>query len=194
LVVVGFSRGAFTACVFAVFLVEVGLHSELGKDQFHKLFDNWGRKREKGEDTTKVYRDVGLEASRFRRIRTHELGLFDTVAALDGKRPRFLPSAERKKLAFVDKGVLHAAENIFQALALLERRRDFQPCVFRETESDVNLRQCWFAGCHADVGGDKSNNHPLHHFPLLWMMNMLRPSVSFAVTSVFQQVLDYLKR
>lgn len=194
LVVVGFSRGAFTACGFAVFLVEVGLHRKLREDQFNDLFDKWRSKREKGKDTTNIYGDAGLDASRFRSIRTHALGLFDTVAALDGKRPRFLSPAEREKFAFVDKGVLHAADHIFQALALLEQRRDFEPCVFRETGSCLVLRQCWFVGCHADVGGDKSNKHPLHHFSLLWMMAMLRPFVSFAETRVFQHMLRDLKR
>jgi uncharacterized protein (DUF2235 family) len=194
LVVVGFSRGAFTACVFAVFLMTVGLHRKLKKEQFNGLFDAWRSKSEKGKDTTSIYKDTGLDASRFRSIRTHALGLFDTVAALDSKRPRFLSATARKKLAFVDEGVLHAADHIFQALALLERRRDFEPCVFRDGGSCLVLRQCWFAGCHADVGGDKSNKHPLHHFPLLWMMTMLRPFVSFAETRLFQHVLHDLKR
>jgi len=160
LVVVGFSRGAFTACVFAVFLVEVGLDRKLREEQFTKLFDQWRSQRESSSgqdndtafDIHQVSAELGLDASRFRSIRTQALGLFDTVAALDGKRPRFLSAAERKKLAFVDEGVLHAADHVFQALALLERRRDFEPCVFRSTGGCVILRQCWFVGCHADVG------------------------------------------
>ncbi|KAK1830437.1 hypothetical protein QBC39DRAFT_372848 [Podospora conica] len=193
LVVVGFSRGAFTACVFAVFLAEVGLHRKLTEAQFLELFDKWRKRREKGKDTSTICKDAGLDASRFRCIRTQALGLFDTVAALDGTRPAFMSAADRENLAFVDEGVLHAADHIFQALALLERRRDFEPCVFRETGSCLVLRQCWFVGCHADVGGDRGNKHPLHHFPLLWMMNNLRPFVTFAETRVFQHILHDLK-
>jgi len=106
LVVVGFSRGAFTACVFAVFLVEVGLDRKLREEQFTKLFDQWRSQRESSSgqdndtafDIHQVSAELGLDASRFRSIRTQALGLFDTVAALDGKRPRFLSPAERKKL------------------------------------------------------------------------------------------------
>ncbi|KAM7188562.1 Uncharacterized alpha/beta hydrolase domain (DUF2235) domain containing protein [Rhypophila sp. PSN 637] len=194
-VLVGFSRGAFTACALAVFLYDVGLHPNLQEKDFKILVKEWRKAGEAEGDMDSIHRRAGQDVSQFRRrIRTHALGLFDTVAALDGKRPRWRSPAERKKLWFVDSNVVNTADNIFQALALLERRRDFEPCIFRAPGTCQNMRQCWFTGCHADIGGDKDNKHALHHFPLLWMMNQLRDFVSFTETMLFKEILHDLKR
>jgi uncharacterized protein (DUF2235 family) len=70
-----------------------------------------------------------------------------------------------------------------QAMAIDERRRMFRlnrwidPQKYRSdpfdrsTETDQDIRQVWFAGVHADVGGGYPEEQSgLSKFPLLWMI------------------------
>ena len=49
-----------------------------------------------------------------------------------------------------------SVENAYHALAIHEKRCDFEPTLWRKQEpegSDQTLEQVWFCGVHSDVGG-----------------------------------------
>jgi hypothetical protein len=81
--------------------------------------------------------------------------VWDTVAALGAKIPRWLLEVRSRKLAFVNSRLCPNILNTFQALALDERRFLYEPRLWVEHESPrQTLTQCWFQGSHADVVAD----------------------------------------
>jgi uncharacterized protein (DUF2235 family) len=65
-------------------------------------------------------------------------------------------------------------ENAFQAVAIDERRKPFQPSIWDQSE-DANgqvLEQVWFAGVHSNVGGSYPETG-LSDISLLWMLSKL---------------------
>ncbi|KAK4159062.1 hypothetical protein QBC43DRAFT_339469 [Cladorrhinum sp. PSN259] len=189
--VVGFSRGAFTASCFVTFLNDVGLSSSVTQEQeFISLFNSWREARESSAtfDRQKFLVIEGLNLSNFQPKIVSALGLFDTVAALEGGRVAAMAKPTREKLAFIDGVVPPNVKNAYHALALFEHRRDFGPAVWKTWPSKACVRQCWFAGCHSDVGGFSTNKHPIHHFALLWMMAMLNEFVVFHTWNLMQDI------
>jgi hypothetical protein len=78
---------------------------------------------------------------------------------------------------------IQACKNIklaIQALALGEQRKLFQPLEWDSPQDQTNqiLRQCWFAGNHADVGG---GNEDMTHanITLAWMISQLMDTIQF---------------
>ncbi|KAK0736759.1 hypothetical protein B0T21DRAFT_183726 [Apiosordaria backusii] len=191
--VIGFSRGAFTASCFVTFLNDVGLYTAARRpnklinqseplrakpmeEQFYLLFTSWRKAREgspRSFDKEQFLTALGYNPDKFQRIEGIVLGLFDTVSALEGGVPASKPKPTRQKLAFIDGVVPPNVKTAFHALALFEHRRSFTPSIWTRWEKTTDVQQCWFAGCHSDVGGFSTNKHPIHHFALLWVMSML---------------------
>ncbi|KAK4221198.1 hypothetical protein QBC38DRAFT_550161 [Podospora fimiseda] len=189
--VVGFSRGAFTASCFVTFLNDIGLSTTLTQEQpFLNLLNNWREARESSTtfDRNKFLISQNLNPNNFHPKTISALGLFDTVAALEGGRASIMPKPSREKFAFIDGILPPNIKNAYHALALFEHRRDFGPAVWTTYPSKSNVRQCWFAGCHSDVGGFSTNKHPIHHFALLWMMAMLNDFVVFNTWDLMQDI------
>ena len=69
-------------------------------------------------------------------------------------------------LQFADRELSPRVEHGRQALAIDEHRADFTPTPWAEREG---VKQVWFAGAHADVGGGYEN-HGLSDIALEWMM------------------------
>lgn len=190
----GFSRGAFTARMVANLVVRLGLirmnvswmirraWAQYMKDDGNASFEYFLSQLDKPE-----FRD------RTRRARVKVLGLWDTVGAVG------LPDydlVEKMKLnsknEFYDTRLHWGIENVFHALGLDECRLTFGPTLFYLPTEDmkpewfkeqerasgkqekINLRQCWFAGSHSDVGGGYVSNHQ-SNIALAWMIdNCLR--------------------
>lgn len=110
-------------------------------------------------------------------IKVSAIGVFDTVPAIGGKFDEE-PDDHRLQLY---------ALNGFHALSLDERRDKFRLLRFDDfrLSDDQELKEVWFAGVHADVGGgytksfyceDKNHQSPyylngLEHISLNWMIN-----------------------
>jgi len=63
-------------------------------------------------------------------------------------------------------------DNAFQALAIDERRKPFQPSIWEQSPKANGqvLKQVWFAGVHSNVGGSYPQAG-LSDISMLWMMN-----------------------
>ena len=150
----GFSRGAFTVRSLAGMLHKVGL---LGRNADNhvpyasKIYNRRGNARIA----------AGFRKTFSRPAPVHFIGVWDTVESLVLNEGRRWTNARlNPETAFA-----------YQALAIDERRKDFQPCLWdeRNRQPGQTLEQVWFAGVHADVGG----YHPrrgLANISLRWML------------------------
>ena len=168
----GFSRGAFTARSTAGLVRNAGI---LRREYADRL-----------EEAYALYRDRtthprGTESQLFRRSYSHEtrirfIGVWDTVGALgiplSGLR---WVNAFNRRWQFHDTDLSTTVDAAFQALAIDEQRRPFEPAVWRQQDDahDQRLEQVWFTGDHCDVGGGYSDA-ALADLALLWMADRAR--------------------
>jgi hypothetical protein len=116
-------------------------------------------------------------------VRIKVCAVWDTVGSLGFPMPGPIPQRVSKKLAFVNSTLSENIENAFQALALNERRKHFQPTVWK-SNSKTELRQCWFLGSHSDVGGGNEDTG-LTNLALVWMIAQLNEFIFFDQKAMF---------
>ena len=101
------------------------------------------------------------------------VGVWDTVKAL-GLRLPLLWMLTDKRHAFHNHHLGASIRHGFQALALHETRAVFEPVLWDCPDGwEGNVEQVWFAGAHADVGGQVGGlaaARPLANIPLVWML------------------------
>lgn len=129
-----------------------------------------------------------LEFSRF-DITIKACAVWDTVGALGIPMIGLFPQPASHDYSFVDTKIEPIIENAFQALALDEHRRQFSPTVWERPDGQVwpkVLKQCWFPGVHADIGGSYEDAD-LSNITLAWMISQLDSLLEFDKSYVRQQ-------
>ena len=193
IILIGFSRGAFTVRALASFVADVGLLEKSGLNYMVKLYKLWSnqlsRKRSKDPmlpsippSTPEIQMRrlcVLLEEMNLlrRNVNIKVCAVWDTVGSLGFPMPGPIPQRVSKNLAFVNSTLPETIEVAFQALALNEKRKHFQPTVWR-ANSRTKLRQCWFLGSHSDIGGGYEDTG-LANLTLVWMVAQLSDFVCF---------------
>jgi len=174
----GFSRGAFTARSLAGMIRDCGLLVPAHKDQIGAAMALYRNR----------YDDTAPNAPRariFRNTYSYEpnikfIGVWDTVGALGVPGvhlwlARFLGI----EWQFHDTTLSRSVENAYHALAIHERRSDFEPTLWEKQDwpgaSNQTLQQVWFSGVHSDVGGGYAETG-LSDVALLWMIEKARLS------------------
>lgn len=161
----GFSRGAFTVRSLAGLIHLAGLLP--ARYEAHTL-TAWQAYKDKSSGRQ-------FDQLETRRPRIHFVGVFDTVGALGIPIDVF-----QRLLAAVRPGIderFHNTQllnvNIARhALAIDERRGPFQPTLWTRGDgrpSSNNVKQVWFPGVHADIGGGYEDKR-LAEVPLVWML------------------------
>ncbi|AZC37703.1 T6SS phospholipase effector Tle1-like catalytic domain-containing protein [Pseudomonas chlororaphis] len=177
----GFSRGSYAVRVLAALLHTIGL---LPAHQVQLMDFAWSllTTRLKSADNSKPNRqramsytwwrmsadkkpDFGLmgafKGSFARPVSIHFLGLFDTVSSVGWVYDPLIVPYTRKN---------RDVKIIRHAVSLDERRSFFRQNLWTEGEG-VNLKQVWFAGVHADVGGGyPAGESQLALIALRWMI------------------------
>lgn len=104
------------------------------------------------------------------------LGVWDTVAAYGLPIEELTDAVDRWvwPLTFASNDLLGSVQCARQAFAIDDERRTFFPIPFNESEEltsgdNPRLRQVWFAGAHANVGGSYPDDR-LAMLPLTWMI------------------------
>lgn len=164
----GFSRGAFTARSLAGLVRNCGI---LHPKNARMIKNAWALYRDRSEKPTST------ASALFRRTYAHEtgvhfMGVWDTVGALGIPGPRWLT----RRWAFHDTELSSWVKGAFQALSIDEQRGRFRPALWHQqpgAESGQELKQVWFAGVHADVGGGYPETG-LSDISLLWMVDQAR--------------------
>jgi uncharacterized protein (DUF2235 family) len=163
----GFSRGAYAARSLCGLLRNSGLLQKIHAD---KIPDAYGLYRR--ADPASL--PQGEEATEFRRQFSREVpikcvGVWDTVGAL-GIPDHILRRLTDNLWEFHDVKLSRIVEHAYQALAIDEKREDFQPTLWEQQPDAVNqhLEQVWFAGVHCNVGGGYVDSE-LSDVAFLWM-------------------------
>ncbi|TVY57918.1 Uncharacterized protein LCER1_G001167 [Lachnellula cervina] len=188
IVLLGFSRGAFTARAISSLVSDVGLLTRVGMESFWGVFGDWmkqncqGRQSEWFESqfgknvsfTDPVYRETLIEHGITRwPMPIRAVGVWDTVGSLGIPLPFHAENV--KEFSFVNSKVAEHVQHAFQALGLDEHRNLFTPTLWEWPDNDQNLKklkQCWFPGVHSNVGGSYPDAG-ISNITLAWMISQL---------------------
>ena len=175
----GFSRGAYTARFLAEMVHDIGLLSKGNEEMVHfawTTFSDYQRTRSdtQNEEKTKKYMDVFRETFCRPDVSIYFLGLFDCVNSVGQfEIPLFRSSSPNVPIP--------PAKHTRHAVSIHERRLKFKPALFelddRKESENPGLKEMWFAGNHADIGGGwepQTNKRLLSDVPLEWMLQEIK--------------------
>lgn len=177
----GFSRGAFTVRTLAGFMKMVGLVQKDDDYFIPDIYECYQRSAGPGSEQWK---------RAFRRVKDAQpsppirfIGVWDTVGALGA--PGFLGRMiNPNKYRYHDVELTPQIQHAYQALAIDERRKPFEPNVWeRPSGWSGTLEQAWFAGVHSNVGGS-STPDGLANVALHWMVGKAQ-ALGLAVDAAF---------
>lgn len=183
IILIGFSRGAFTVRSVASMIRDIGLLTRTGMNYFYPIFkdqENFRNKRyndifphlpfskkPQGADAAQEYKRR-LEADSLTRvydpdgskIEVQAVAVWDTVGSLGIPNISFLAKLglphSTREYKFYDTSLSGIIKHAFQALALDEHRAPFSPAVWERKHMEkttIDLRQVWLPGAHSNVGG-----------------------------------------
>ncbi|KAK8064153.1 hypothetical protein PG996_008805 [Apiospora saccharicola] len=182
IILAGFSRGAFTVRCLARFINDVGVLRRSGLvflQTIYKLWRanagykppgwlaewKWPETYRSFKTTLDALTDGGFITGPQTGVPIKVLAEWDTVSAMWGG-----------PLSFVGNKVPGNVENAFQAVSLHEKRKMFKPMLWESEgnrETNANIKQCIFAGCHSDIGG--GNKDPaLSGASFFWMVAQIK--------------------
>ncbi|KAK3899155.1 hypothetical protein C8A05DRAFT_18372 [Staphylotrichum tortipilum] len=213
IMLVGFSRGAFTARSVADMVASVGLLTPEGLDRFYAIFEDYenmgNRSRPLDEfivsglaPYNNSHGQAKIEWERA-RMQQYKKGLREMKYTRDTYHDG-VTEIKIKALAVWDTvgtlgippaPVSNKVENAFQALALDEPRYAFRPSLWeRVPGSTTNLKQVWFPGNHGNVGGGWYDQQ-ISDITLAWMCDQLSTlGVEFnftRMTATFRETLRF---
>jgi hypothetical protein len=166
IVLIGFSRGAFTVRVIAELVNDLGLLKKEALKHLVELYQSWKSKRATGTGS-----DFEHPEKRRTDVQIKACAVWDTVAALKDDR-----------LSFVNESIPKCVQLASHALALNEERDKFRPLLWEDADGG-KLRQCWFLGTHSDVGGGNEEQQ-LANISLMWMISQLQNTLGFDADAV----------
>ncbi|KAJ7783742.1 hypothetical protein DFH07DRAFT_726840 [Mycena maculata] len=191
----GFSRGAYTARMVAMFIGKIGVLDRVDMDHFATIFlayQKIGKSKDQNEiqqlnaqiepwthhESPGKIRADSDDNSFFHRF----VGVFETVGSLGLPEELSHHGPDIRNLfGFNDQLLGEHIQYAYHALALNETRADFNCCKFEQSPHGLQkgqvLRQCWFAGSHADIGGGWKD-HDLADITLFWMAANLEDHIS----------------
>jgi uncharacterized protein (DUF2235 family) len=191
----GFSRGAYTARMTAMFIGEIGVLDRPDMDHFAGIFLAY-QQLGKSKDPAEIQRLnaqlahwTGHDSPGKKRADSNDhsfsvkfVGVFDTVGSLGlPEEITHKSPAARNIFGFNDKHLGEHIEYAYHAMAINETREDFNVCKFEQTPGGrakgQTLSQCWFTGSHADIGGGWKE-HDLADLTLFWMASKLENHLS----------------
>jgi uncharacterized protein (DUF2235 family) len=187
----GFSRGAYTVRCISGMLNKCGILKRQHARQILEAFDFYKNNKMKPGDAA---------AGQWRRTRCHGagrgavtfIGVWDTVGAL-GIPTRVLAFMDEKDL-FYDHELGSNVRVARHAVAIDERRSDYVPTLWSPKEA-IDVKQVWFTGVHADVGGGygpSADGTVLSDIPLYWMSREAKQfGLDFEPHLVYKTKLDF---
>lgn len=191
IILIGFSRGAFTVRCVADLIRHVGLLTKMGLSYLPEIYDLWLNRlgnipqRQKLQDRC---RELFLCRHLRQEIRIKVCAVWDTVSSIGIPWPALFGAQRPADPNFVHSDLYDGIDNAFQALSLHERRYHFRPLVWRHPNGrtlNCNLEQCWFMGYHSDIGGG-NKDESLAHFALAWMISKLWRFLKFDLHTLCQ--------
>jgi hypothetical protein len=188
IVILGFSRGAYTARAIATLITDVGLLTKKGMEDFWGIFGDWMKQDVKGNEskwfksaygkfvpfTDPEYRGTLIKNKLTRwGMPIRAVGCWDTVGALGIPLP--WNGKNVKPYSFVNAKVAQHVQHAFHALAIDEHRNLFTPTLWEQPDHPHKLnklKQCWFPGTHSNIGGSWPDAG-ISNITLAWMISQL---------------------
>lgn len=169
--VFGFSRGAAQARALTHFLDWLGGVPAKGDAYFGPLFFlHWIKTRGAGRSEDVTTADGRRPDHPMTPVEVDLLGVWDTVLALGSRFHTGRRSSTGKWSFFVRPQPALCVAHARQALAVDERRFDYQPEVFVGCADHQTLVQRWFAGSHTNIGGGYVNDG-LANISFRWLVD-----------------------
>ncbi|WP_233416895.1 DUF2235 domain-containing protein [Halovulum marinum] len=169
IILFGYSRGAYAVRSLGGFIGRIGLlrRRHATQRRIHRAFRYYQSPmpNDHAERFSRRYcrRDVPIQF----------IGAFDTVSALGIPYP-FLSHLAPMATDFHDHHLGPNVGHACHALALDETRTAYAPVLWERNGAGAGrLEQVWFAGAHADIGGQVGGfpaARPLSNIPLVWML------------------------
>ncbi len=166
----GFSRGAYTVRALCGLINNCGIIKRNDArliQQAWEIYKSPAKKNHPDGAVAKSFR--GDHSHRSRKV--HFVGVWDTVGALG--IPVSLMGMFDGNDEFYDNRMGSNVTYARHALAIDERREDFAPTIWQQ-KPDVDLKQVWFSGSHADIGGSyepDSDGRAVADVTLKWMLD-----------------------
>ena len=166
----GYSRGAFAVRSLAGMIDQIGLlrHSHATERNVTLAYRHY-RTGPQSQAAQAFAQDTCHPSAPIEMV-----GVWDTVKALGLRLPLLWMLTDRHH-AFHSHRLGASVRHGFHALALHETRAVFAPVLWDCPEGwQGNVEQVWFAGAHADVGGQVGGfaaARPLANLPLVWMLD-----------------------
>lgn len=176
IILVGYSRGAFTVRCLAEFISKVGLLRRVALPFLGLLFQLWvdGKEEElkqlKEKLAPPMKNNRKVDGALLHSVKIKVLAEFDPVSAMVNPFQWF--RNKNKGIASVQDQVPSKVENAFLAMALNEKRSEFKPMLWKRKSRGQVVSQCAFLGCHGDIGGGNADSG-LSQLPLLWMISQV---------------------
>ena len=185
----GFSRGAYTVRSLAGM---IGLAGMLGREQMTEVAEAYELYRnEKHRDSAPVTAFRSTHGTRVPPITL--LGCWDTVGALGipDKLPGIgLDERFNKRYRWVDTKLGPHVEHALHAVAIDERRVEFEPTPMESVTEGQTLHEVWFPGDHGSVGGGQHHKEPLSRIALEWMAEKIADlGLGLAIDTPFKNLL-----
>jgi len=173
IVLLGFSRGAFTVRSLAGLVGLIGL---LRKGDLDRMPNIWTYYRTSPKDRDPTTIDPAWIDC---RPDIDIVAVWDTVGSL-GIPGSFMLTLSRSQYAFHDVTLSRKVKRAYQALAVDEFREDFAPAIWDTTNRapDQIVEQRWFPGAHSNVGGGYTDSW-LSDNALRWICDRLSDVVAF---------------
>ena len=215
IILIGFSRGAFTVRCLASLIHDVGLlYGGWVNKELPAIFELWKKQKnsnqhdDSGDKQSTPLEDhcqeliakygkirqqagKGKQSGKILRRGVHikVCAVWDTVKSLGFPWPKSVPHKESKEYHFVNYRLTPNIDNAFQALSLDERRWHFSPVVWSKSHEKQALKQCWFLGNHSDIGGGY-RNAGFANISLCWMISQLKHFVLFNEKAIWHSTED----
>ena len=164
----GFSRGAYTVRSLSGLIYNCGILQRQYANRTQEAYDLYKNTEIHPRDEYSV--NYRKKYSVNHDVRVKFIGVWDTVGAL-GIPIRMLGFLNEKHL-FHDNKIGPNIDVARHALSIDEKRDDFEATIWKQ-RSNMDLKQVWFAGVHADVGGGYKpgkSGESLSDIPLEWMV------------------------
>jgi uncharacterized protein (DUF2235 family) len=167
----GFSRGAYTVRALSGLINNCGIIKRPDARLINAAWDIYkspSKKNHPGGEAAVEFREMHSHPSRA----VHFIGVWDTVGALG--IPFSVMGLFDRHDEFYDTKMGSNVRFARHALAIDEQREDFAPTIW-DSKPGVDLKQVWFSGVHADIGGsyppDKNTGASVSDLPLAWMLD-----------------------
>lgn len=176
----GFSRGAYTVRSVAGLIALAGLLDKGDLEQMPRVWEHYRTPPNKRDPAALPARQ------RARQPMIDLVGVWDTVGSM-GIPGNLLGRFGRSQHEFHDVMLSPKIRHAYQALAVDERRGNFQPAIWDTGEATPGqkVEKMWFAGGHGNVGGgigkvaDREDHAALSDTAFLWMIDKARPLLTF---------------